>query len=413
MKRAAFLLFSVFLSTALFAQNVTTGGKESLKIQGFLSASFFAQNQQFAFGNGQNAEWAASNNTQNQWLYGGDIRNTRLTMVFNGPEVTNDWKLGGVLELDAFNDPTNTGPFGGQIWTPRVRLAYADLVHENMTIRFGQAWDPLFGNVPVSLSHIAFPLGYGSAGDIGWRFPGIFFYYKFDSNSSTHVSLDAAVMAGSWYGPGSTTNSATAGNAGTPQFELRLNVENKFSDGGVFKAYVVGHYDEVNLAGIGAADSLKNNLTGTAGELGASFNSSGFLVQGNVYTGKNIGHQFGDLTQFRVGNNLLSMDLSSTGGWAQAGYAFESGWGIYGFYGTESVNEDDLVTLLKAAGTNVSGNRYKNNLYDIMVRYETGPFEIGVEYLHSQLTYLTFPLGVTTENTQNGTQIALSTLYHF
>jgi hypothetical protein len=400
MKRAAFLLFSVFLSTALFAQNVTTGGKESLKFQGFLSTTFFAQNQTFAFGNGQSAEFVSSNNTQNQWFYGGDVRNTRLTMVFNGPDLTNDWKLGGVLEFDAFNDPSNTGAFGGQIWTPRVRLAYADLVHENITIRFGQAWDPLFGNVPVSLSHIAFPLGYGAAGDVGWRFPGIFFYYKFDSNSSTHVSLDAAVMAGSWTnGPGSTTSFTTAGNAGTPQFELRLNVENKFSDGGVLKAYVVGHYDQVNLNGIGA-DST-NNLTGTAGELGASFSSNGFLVQGNVYTGKNVAQQFGNLTQFPS----VNMDLSSTGGWAQVGYAFESGWGVYGYFGTESVNKDDAIALRMP--------REKNNLYDIMVRYATGPFTIGVEYLGNHLTYLTYPLAGPTENTQNGTQIALSTLYKF
>ena len=409
-----FVLFAMFfLSSLLLAQNVTTGGKESLQIKGFLSATFFAQDQLFYFGNGQNAEMAFSNNTNKQWFYGGDIRNSRLTMVFNGPEVTNDWKLGGVLELDAFNDPVNTGAFGGQVWTPRVRLAYVDLVHENMTIRFGQAWDPLFGNVPVSLSHIAFPLGYGSAGDVGWRFPGIFFYYKFDSNSSTHVSLDAAVMAGSWASPGSSPSFTTGGNSGTPQFELRLNVENKFSGGGVFKAYVAGHYAEVNLAGIG--DSLTNNLTSTAGELGASFSSNGFMVHGNVYTGKNIGQQFGELTQFRIGNSPLTMDLSSTGGWAQAGYAFESGWGIYGFYGTEKVNKDDLVTLLTAQGNNVSGNRYKNNTYDIMVKYATGPFEIGVEYLHSKMTFITFPAPFfeTTENTYDGTQIALSTLYKF
>lgn len=402
-----FVLFALFfLTNLLLAQNVTTGGKESLKIKGFLSATFFAQDQNFAFGNGQSAEFATTNNTQNQWFYGGDIRNTRLTMVFNGPEVTNDWKLGGVLELDAFNDPTNTGAFGGQIWTPRVRLAYADLVHENITIRFGQAWDPLFGNVPVSLSHIAFPLGYGSAGDVGWRFPGIFFYYKFDSNSSTHVSLDAAVMAGSWTnGPGTTTSFTTAGNSGTPQFELRLNVENKFSDGGVFKAYVVGHYDQVNLNGIGADSTA--NLTGVAGELGASFSSNGFLVHGNVYTGKNIGQQFGQITQFApYAATTLGIDLSSTGGWAQIGYAFESGWGIYGYYGMEKVNKDDATALFMS--------REKNNLLDVMVKYATGPFEIGMEYLHNNLTTLQYAIGgVSSEVKLSGTQIALSTLYKF
>ena len=35
----------------------------------------------------------------------------------------------------------------------------------------------MFGETPVSLTHIAFPLGYGASGKIGWRFPGIFLYH--------------------------------------------------------------------------------------------------------------------------------------------------------------------------------------------------------------------------------------------
>jgi hypothetical protein len=402
MKRAILFLFVIFLSTALFAQNVETGGKESLKITGFLSSTFFAQNQQFAFSNGQSAEFPTTNYTQHQWFYGGDIRNTRLTMVFGGPELTNDWKLGGVLEFDAFNDPSNTGAFGGQIWTPRVRLAYVDVSNSNLTVRIGQAWDPLFGNVAVSLSHIAFPLGYGTAGDVGWRFPGIFLYYKFDSNSATHVSLDLAVMANSWnafLAGQATTSFNTAGNSGTPQFEAKLNLENKFESGGVLKVYVAGHFDQKNLAGAGA-DST-NNLTGTAGELGASFSSHGLLLQGNVYTGKNVGQQFGNLTQFPD----VNLDLASTGGWAQIGYAFESGWGIYGFYGLESVNQDDAVAL--------RASREKNSMYDIMLRYETGPYALGLEFLQDKLTSLAYSGNTFTEPTQTGTQIALSAMYHF
>ncbi len=405
MKKIIVLFCSLLFSVGLLAQNVETGGKETLKITGFISTTFWSQNQQFAFGNGQSAEFPTTNFTQNQGLSGGDIRNTRLTMLFGGPEITSDWKLGGVLEFDAFNDPTNTGAFGGQIWTPRVRLAYVDLVHENMTIRLGQAWDPLFGNVAASLSHIAFPLGYGAAGDVGWRFPGIFFYYKFDSNSSTHVGIDAAIMSGSWTNqPNMTTTTfTTAGNAGTPQFEVRLNLESKFEGGGVFKAYVVGHYDQVNLAGQGA-DST-NNLTGTAGELGANFSSNGFLVQGNVYTGKNVGQQFGNLTQF----STVNKDLASTGGWAQLGYAFESGWGIYGFYGMENANQDDLKAFKS------SSLREKNTMYVIMLKYETGPYSVGVEYLHDKLTLLTYsPIsGLYSEPDQSGSQIAISALYKF
>ncbi len=134
------------------------------------------------------------------------------------------------------------------------------------------------------MSHIAFPLGYGSAGDVGWRFPGIYMYYKFASNSSTHVGLDAAVFEGSWSGPGNNVNFGTAGNSGTPQFEVRLNLNSKISEGTVFKAYVVGHIDSKNLAGTNV-DST-STLSGSAAEVGASINSNGFLLQGNIYMEK-------------------------------------------------------------------------------------------------------------------------------
>ena len=120
-----------------------------------------------------------------------------------------------------------------------------------------------------------------------------------------------------------------------------------------------------------------STLTGTAAEVGASISSNGFLLQGNVYHGKNIGQQFGHLTQIQS----MNKDLSSTGGWAQLGYSFPSGWGIYGFYGMESVSKSEAMAAIGNSA------RIKNNLFDIMVRYETGPMGLGLEYLHNNLTY--------------------------
>ena len=299
------------------------------------------------------------------------------------------------MEFDAFGGFNGTGAFSAEQPTPRLRLAYADIMHKNLTIRIGQAWTPLFGNVPVSLSHIAFPLGYGGAGDIGWRFPGIYFYYKFSSEGSTHIGLDAAIFEGSWSGPGDNVNFLNAGNAGTPQFEVRLNLDSKLSEKADFKAYLVGHFDKKNLAGVNVDKSI--DLTGTAVEIGASLNASGFLLHGNFFTGKNIGQQFGDLTQIQTVNH----DLSSTGVWVQAGYNFTKEWGVFGFFGTESVDKDSAKAIFGDAA------RLSNNLLDFMVKYETGPYSIGIEVLSSKLTY------GTTEKTVSGTQIALSTLYKF
>jgi hypothetical protein len=395
----------LFSSSLIFSQNVNTGGKEDIILKGFISTTLFGQDQSFGFGNGQNAEWTETNHTQNKWFYGGDIRNTRLTMVFNGPEITSNWKLGGVLELDAFGGFNGTGAFSPEQPVPRIRLAYADIIHDNLTLRIGQAWDPLFGNVPVSLSHIAFPLGYGSAGDVGWRFPGIFLYYKFDANSSpTQFGFDAAVFEGSWNGPGSTVNYMDGGNTGTPQFELRLNLDSKISDNSKISAYVVGHYNQVNLTAVN--DTPKVHLTGTAIEVGANLKAGDFLVQGNLYTGQNVGHQFGNLTQFSA---KADSNLKSLGYWLQAGYSFTKEWSLYAYYGAENMNNKSEVETILG-----NGARLESTLYDVMLKFSAGPWGLGLEWLQNQSkTWSQSGEGSYFENNHTGTQIAFSSMYSF
>src|SRR6266576_3116857 len=85
----------------------------------------------------------------------------------------------GVLEADFFGafSATPAPPFADEQPQLRIRFAYADLTNGRTTIRFGQFWSPLFGEVPVSVTHVAFPLGYGATGMIGWRFPGLYLYH--------------------------------------------------------------------------------------------------------------------------------------------------------------------------------------------------------------------------------------------
>lgn len=401
------VLFSILLfsSPLVFTQNVNTGGKENLVFKGFLSTTFFIQDQSFAFGNGQNAEWTTSDNTENKWFYGGDIRNTRLTMVFNGPEITSNWKLGGVLELDAFGGFNGSGAFSPEQPIPRIRLAYADIVHKNFTLRIGQAWTPLFGNVPVSLSHIAFPLGYGANGDVGWRFPGVFLYYDFDANGSpTKFGIEGAVFEGSWNSPGSPVAFMDGGNLGTPQFELRLNMDHKFSKSSNLSAYVVGHYNQVNLTAVN--DTPTVHLTGTAFEVGAKFTAGDFMVHGNLYTGKNVGQQFGNLTQFSA---IADSDLSSLGYWVQAGYNFTEAWSLYAYYGGENMSDKSHVV-----GTLGDGARLENTMFDVMLKFSAGPWALGLEWLQNKSTTgMMTESGQLQENSMTGTQIALSSLYKF
>jgi hypothetical protein len=384
----------LLLATAASAQTVQIGKDTSLTFKGFISATGFAQDQNFAFGNGQNAEWPTGANCQvDCWFGGGDVRNTRLTMVFAGPKVAGDFKVGATLEMDFFGGFNGTGAFSGQQPTPRLRLAYADLSDGSTTIRVGQMWSPLFGNVPVSLSHIAFPYGYGSAGVIGWRFPGILIGQSLTGkDSAVKADLQFAVLSGTWSGPNDNVNYGTAGNASWPQFELRFNLGGKLGDSSSWSTYIVGHIDEKDLSGAGAS-TANDKLTGSAVEIGAKFQIGPVMLQGNGYSGHSIGNQFGMITQFGR--------IQGQGGWAQIGVDFTKNWGIFGFWGIDNPKDSDVLAALGPAA------RLKNVMFAAMLRWKAGPYALGFEYMHDKLTS-----GLLANET-SGNQLALSALYNF
>src|SRR2546425_7192509 len=110
----------------------------------------------------------------------------------------------------------------------------------------------MFGETPVSTTHLAFPLGYGSTGKIGWRFPGIFLYHDLNPGKPVAVQLQVAAFKGS--GPAAARDVlAGIGNgeaSGLPQFEARLNF-GKRSPKLAWAGYIVGHLDWKDTSGTG------------------------------------------------------------------------------------------------------------------------------------------------------------------
>lgn len=380
----------LLLVPRMAAQNVTVGDDESLTIKGFINVSLFAQDQKFAFGNGTNAEFPAPPEVETDpWILDGDVRNSRLTLAWGGPKLENEWKINGVMEIDFHGGFNGTTAFSDEQPTPRLRLAYLDLVKGRNTWRFGQAWSPIFGNIAQSYSHIAFPLGYGGGGQIGWRFPGIFYYRDMSgADAKVKTKLTAGVMTGSWNGPGDVTSSGSAGEASFgPQVEVRYDWDTKS-----WSAYVVGHWDRKDLTGAGA-EAPDDSLDGTAVEVGAKWRRGAFSVQGNLYQGTAIGHIFGNITQFA--------DVSGVGGWVQAGYDFDKRWSAYLFYGIDDPDDDDVLANVGANG------RTMNTLWVASVMYNLSRYGFNVEYMHDTLE--TGAAGTETD----GQQIAASFIYKF
>jgi hypothetical protein len=398
----------VFATVASAQTTIQLGGKSTLTIKGFISATAFVQDQQFTFGNGQNAEWPTPpQSTVDRWFGGGDVRNTRLTLAFDGPKVGGDWKVGATLEMDFFGGFNGTGGFSGQQPVPRLRLGFADITNGRTTIRIGQQWSPLFGNVPVSLSHIAFPLGYGSAGMVGWRFPGIFIYQTLTpKDAPVNAELQLAVMQNTWNTPcptssaSCTIDNASPGNASGPQYEARVNLGGKAGKGS-WSVYIVGHSDTKDLS-LANATAAKDKVSGSAYEAGAKFQFGPVMLQGNFYSGHSIGQNFGAISQFQNGiaTGPRRDRIASTGGWAQLGIDFTPNWSIFGFWGEDNPKDNDIKALGAAA-------RNDNILYAAMLRWRTGPYALGFEYLHARLL-----TGLTNTKTA-GQQLALSTFFSF
>src|SRR5712664_4381915 len=206
-------------SAASAQQSVKLGAGDTLTISGFINATMFNNRWLFDFGQGQNAEWASlAQPATDQGFLDGDIRNTRIRFDFASGPVLGKWAPKATLEADFFGAFNGAPPFGDEQPQLRARFAYVDLTDGRTTLRIGQFWAPLFGEVPVSVTHLAFPLGYGAAGMIGWRFPGIFVYHDLNPGKPTTAQLVLSLLKGS--GPAVGATGVGSGEAsGKPQFE--------------------------------------------------------------------------------------------------------------------------------------------------------------------------------------------------
>ena len=368
----------------------------TVALHGWLDATFFSQNRSFVYGNGQNAIFPVKGS--NGSLSGGDVRNTRFWLDFTGAKLGGGWATGGHLEMDFFGGYNGAGPYSQQQAVPRLRQAYLVLANPDSgsTIQIGQQWNLMLGNIPISLTHVAFPLGIG-AGWLGWRYPGIVWMQDLNHGASgPHWRLDLGAFEGQWNGPGDNVNYLTAGNAGfRPQLEARLHV-----DGGAWSAFGVVHYAKVSLSGVGstAPTPIRPSITSEAVEVGASWKPGPWLFQGNVYTGKGLGTVFGAQSQFG--------DIQETGGWGQASYFFTPNWSVNGFYAVAKNNANDVITWLGHG----SLGYLKNRQAAVSVLYNNGPYGIGLEWLHDVLDYTNTGLD---RNSVSGNQVSLSAMYRF
>jgi len=380
-------------------QVVKLGEGETLTISGFIDGTLFNSVGLFSsFGQGQNAEIAAAPANQpgvNRGIFDGDVRNTRLNFTFNAPPVLGKWAPRATIEGDffgAFNGVANAvPPFGDEQPQFRIRHAFVDLSNGRTTLRIGQFWAPFFNtDIPVSLVHIAFPVGLGSGGVVGWRFPGVFLYHDLTPTSPLKLQLQVAALKGSGapVGANDPGNNIGSGEAsGLPQVETRLSAARKFASVS-WNGYVVYHLDWKDLNGTGVPGS---NITNWGVETGQYIAAGSFTLHGNFYYGKGLGSQFGMITQFQP-------QIRGWGAWAQAGYDFTSHWSVWADYG---MDQPDYARFNRETGGTLL--RQLSHAGSALLRFRAGRYAAGLEYFRNVTRWST---GITSAD-----QYALSALY--
>ena len=379
---------------------------ETLTISGFISATLFNDRGLFSsFGQGQNAEIAAcpvpipgctGQPGANRGIFDGDVRNTRINFTFNAPPVLGKWAPRATIEADFFGAFNGVPPFGDEQSQFRIRHAFVDLSNGRTTVRIGQYWAPLFGEtaafIPVSLAHIAFPVGLG-ASMIGWRFPGVFLFHDLTpSTNPLKLQLEVAALKGS--GPTAAGNARDSLNnigigeaSGLPQVEARVNAARRFAKVS-WNGFVTYHIDWKDVNGTGVPGS---NITNWGVETGQYIAISSFTLHGSFYYGKGLGSQFGMITQFQP-------QIRGWGAWAQAGYDFTSHWSVWADYG---IDQPDYARFNTETG--VALLRQLSHTGSALVRFRAGRYAAGLEYFRNVTRWST---GITSAD-----QYALSALY--
>src|SRR5438445_2397118 len=384
-------------SPATAQQVVKLGEGETLTISGFINATLFNDRGLFSsFGQGQNAEIAAAPANQpgvNQGIFDGDVRNTRINFTFNAPAVLGKWAPRATLEADFFGAFNGVPPFGDEQPQFRVRHAFVDLSNGSTTLRIGQYWAPLFGEtapfIPVSLTHIAFPVGLG-ASMIGWRFPGVLLFHDVTPTSPLKLQLEVAALKGSGPPASARDTGNVIGNgeaSGLPQIETRLNAARKFANVS-WNGFVVYHLDWKDINGTGVPGS---KITDWGVETGQYIAVSSFTLHGTFYYGKGLGSQFGMITQFQP-------QIRGWGAWAQAGYDFTSHWSLWADYG---IDQPDYARFNRE--TTLTLARQLTHTGSALLRFRAGRYAAGLEYFRNVTRWST---GVTSAD-----QYALSVLY--
>jgi hypothetical protein len=391
--------------------------------------TLFAQNTPTLAGQGLASLTLPTSFAGDSWFIGGDLRQSRFALNMHGPALLGaatmastelEWAGGNqitsvpatptiVTGRDAMGNPVivpvpfSGTPQGDESILPRLRVAFIEFnwdIGENV-LRVGQYHNLLLAMISASGAHPAV-LGYG-AGSLGWRAIGITYSHRFTLSSDVKLDVALQVNRNSWIdnqpfcpqggAPGTTPPVANClpagvslGEAGLPQVEARFMLLGPLAETPwplyaptLWQLYVVGHWDQKDLSGVGLNTSsmpmLRDTMTTYIIEAGGKIKLGPLMIATNGWYGQNAGGVFGHIFQMQTAGKP---DVRGFGVWGQAGLSLTKNFSLWGFAGIDLPDRDLAIAANFSALRNIQMNA--------MLGYYLGPLTISLEWFYVQTT---------------------------
>ncbi len=288
--------------------------------------------------------------------FGMTVRQTRLGMRYNGPQIASA-RISGQVELDMFSGNA-TLPNSVGFDVPRLRLAFGRADWKTFSLVAGQDWSVFAPLNPTSFAGFAIP-DMAASGNLWIRSPQIRAEWHKQKLLFQIAATDPNV--GDYPSTFSTVRVAGIGERGRfPGFDSRLSYSS-----GALALGLSGHYSHGKNAGtIGTANFQTGvDSWGVAGDYIVPITSV-FNLTGEAYQGRALG-----IFSSALGESVTAVrtagqhGVESRGGWIQLQANWTKRWQNNVAYGIDAMNAHELPV----------GNRNKTQTYMGNLVYKWSP----------------------------------------
>lgn len=271
---------------------------------------------------------------------------TRFGFKINGPE-KDGIKTSGLIEFDLYGDYASENKAKIQMRHAYMKMNWAD----GFEVLAGQTSDVMS---PLSPNTLNYTVLWG-VGNIGYRRPQIRLTKTWTGEDKNFVKLEAAVAR--TIGTSKATSGApyaeTGMDAGYPTAQSRLSMSFPLLKYKPTTIGVSGHL------GTEEYDTQTDGHNKKFQSWSANFDfaqpiNKWFSIQGEYYSGQNVGTYFGGILQSI--NTTTLEEIAAQGGWIAASFGPWDNWNFNVGYGADNVERDDVVTGSKIRNSSMFGN---------------------------------------------------------